>query len=333
MSVESLIGMWKKGQFKPLTLLHGEEDYFIDQAVDYAEHHILTPEESSFNLTVFYGKDAEWASVINACRRYPMFAEKQVVLLKEAQTMKDLDKLEPYFEAPLASTIFIIAHKGKTLDKRSKLTKILIKNGQELKADKVSEYKIREWIMDYAKKNGLAISSKALQLFYDHVGNDLSRIVGEIEKLKLNLNPGEEITEDAIEKYIGISKEYNIFELQTAIVNRNLAAAIKIINYFEANPKAAPLQAALPALYSFYSKVHTAFGVSDRSDAAMRAMFYNSGPAVEQARMMMRNYGLQGVEKMILLLNHYNLKGVGVGDTGTEHASLLKEMVVKMMMS
>ncbi len=318
--------------------LEGEEDYYIDMVVDYAEHNILDEAEAGFNLTVFYGKDADWAAVINACKRYPMFAERQVVLLKEAQQMKDIDKLESYVENPLSSTIFVVAHKTKTLDKRGKLYKALKKSAEIFTSEKVKDYKLQEWIGEYVRSQGYKINAKAISLLDEHLGNDLNRIVNEIEKLALNLKgtkgqPGDrqEITEDDIERYIGISKEYNVFELQAAIAKKDLAKAIKIIQYFEGNPKAGPIQMVLPALYASFSKVYTVFGMSDRSETALKPHFYFNSNAVKNAMETINNYGYDGIERILLLLHHYNLKGVGVGDTGTSDASLMKEMVVKMV--
>ncbi len=331
MSAEKIISEWQKKVFKNIYWLEGEEDYYIDMVVDYAEHKILDEAEAGFNLTVFYGKDADWAAVINACKRYPMFAERQVVLLKEAQQMKDIDKLESYAENPLSSTIFVVAHKTKTLDKRGKLYKVLKKSAEIFTSEKVKDYKLQEWIGEYVKSQGYKINAKAISLLDEHLGNDLNRIVNEIEKLALNLKGKKEITEDDIERYIGISKEYNVFELQAAIAKKDLAKAIKIIHYFEGNPKAGPIQMVLPALYASFSKVYTVFGMSDRSEAALKPHFYFNSSAVKNAMETINNYGYDGIERILLLLHHYNLKGVGVGDTGTSDASLMKEMVVKMV--
>jgi len=331
MSAEKIIGDWKKKVFKNIYWLEGEEDYYIDMIVDYAEHKILDEAEAGFNLTVFYGKDADWAAVVNACKRYPMFAERQVVLLKEAQQMKDIDKLESYVENPLSSTIFVVAHKTKTLDKRGKLYKTLKKSAEIFTSEKVKDYKLQEWIGEYVRSQGYKISSKAISLLDEHIGNDLNRIVNEIEKLALNLKGKKDITEDDIEKYIGISKEYNVFELQAAIAKKDLAKAIRIIQYFEGNPKAGPIQMVLPALYASFSKVYTVFGMPDKSEAALKPHFYFNGNAVKNALETINNYGYDGIERILLLLHHYNLKGVGVGDTGTSDASLMKEMVVKMV--
>ena len=331
MSAEKIISDWKKKAYKTLYWLEGEEDYYIDMVMDYAEHNILDEAEAGFNLTVFYGKDAEWTSVVNACRRYPMFAERQVVLLKEAQQMKDIERLESYVESPLNSTIFVVGYKGKTLDKRSKLYKLLRKSAEIFTSEKIKDYKLQEWISEYVRSLGYKINSKAIGLLAEHIGNDLNRIVNEIEKLALNLKGKKDIAEDDIEKYIGISKEYNVFELQAAIAKKDLAKAIKIIQYFDGNPKAAPIQMVLPALYASFSKVYTVFGMSDRSEAALKPFFYFNANAVKNALETIHNYGYDGIERILLLLHHYNLKGVGVGDTGTSDASLMKEMVVKMI--
>ena len=237
MSAEKIISDWKNQQFKNIYWLEGEEDYYIDIIMDYAEHKILNEAEAGFNLTVFYGKDADWAAVVNACTRYPMFAERQVVLLKEAQQMKDIDKLESYAENPLSSTIFVVGYKTKTLDKRGKLHRLLKKSAEIFTSDKIKDYKLQEWIGEYVRSQGYKITTKAISLLDEHIGNDLNRIVNEIEKLALNLKGKKEITEDDIEKYIGISKEYNVFELQAAIAKKDLAKAIKIIQYFKAIQK------------------------------------------------------------------------------------------------
>ena len=330
-SPEKIISDWKKKIFKSLYWLEGEEDYYIDMVMNYAEHHILDEAEAGFNLTVFYGRDAEWAGVVNACRRYPMFAERQVVLLKEAQHMRDLEKLEGYFENPLQSTVFIVGYKGKTMDKRTKLYKLLKQSAEIFNSEKVKDYKLAEWITQFVQSKGYRINSKAVSLLEEHIGNDLNRIVNEIEKLALNLKGSNDITEDDIERFIGISKEYNVFELQASIAKKDLAKAIKIIGYFDGNPKAGPIQMVLPALYASFSKMYTVFGMADKSEAALKPHFYNNPIAVKNALETIQRYGYDGIERILLLLHHYNLKGIGVGDTGTSDASLMKEMVVKMM--
>jgi DNA polymerase-3 subunit delta len=331
MSVDSIINSWKKNKFSPLNLFHGEEDFFIDELISFAEGKILTPEEASFNLTVFYGKDAEWTQVVNACKRYPMNADRQVVILKEAQMMNGIDKLEAYTENPLATTLFIIAHKGKTMDKRTRVYKLIDKSGTIFLSNKVPEYQLPKWIEDYVSAKGIGISSKAISMMASHIGNELSRVVNELDKLSINIKNKTQIDESDIEKYVGISREFNVFELQNAIMNKDMATALKIVQYFEATPKENPIHKILPALYAFVSKLHAAYGLPNKTEQDLRALFYNNSSAAKQASVAMKNYGYAGVERMILLLQHYNLKSLGMGDTGTEDASLMKEMVVKMM--
>lgn len=333
MSAEKILASWKKKQFKPINWFEGEEAYYIDMLVDYAEHNILPESEASFNLTVFYGKDAGWPDILNACRRYPMFAEKQVVILKEAQQLKEIEKLEPYIESPLGSTIFVVAHKEKTLDKRKKLYKTITAKGEYFNSEKVKDWNLNKWITEYLQSTPYSMKPKAIALIEEHIGNDLSRIVNELEKLAINLKGRTEITEDDIEQYIGISKEYNVFELQDAIAKKNMSKALKIIKYFEGNPKAAPIQMVLPALYSSFSRIYAAFGLPDKTENGLKSHFFFNPTAVKNALDTMHTYKYEGIERILLLLHHYNLKGVGIDDNGTPDASLIKEMVVKMMVN
>lgn len=332
MSVEKILSQWKKKNYAPVYWLDGDEEYYIDLLINFAEHELLPESESAFNLTVFYGRDADWPAVVNACKRYPMFAEKQVVLLKEAQHMKDIDKLEAYVSAPLSSTIFIVGYKGKQLDKRTKLHKVLQSHAEVFTSGRIKDGKMHEWIAELVQAKGYTIQLKSIALLEEHIGNDLSRIANEIDKLLLNLKDKKNIDEHDIEKYIGISKEYNVFELQAAIARKDLAKAITILNYFDSNPKAVPIQMALPALYVHFSKVYSVYGMTDKSDTALKPLFYFNNSSLLQAKELMKNYGYDGIERILLMLHQYNLKSVGVGDSGTPGAVLLKEMVVKMML-
>lgn len=331
MSVEKIITDWKRKDFKPLYWLEGEEEYFIDKLVEYAEHHILNESEASFNLSIFYGKDANWADVINSCRRYPMFAERQVVLLKEAQQMRDVEKLESYIENPLSSTVFVVSYKEKKLDARKKFTKIIKEKGVLLTTKKMYDRDLPMWTQELLQTKGLTITQKGLALLVEHIGNDLVRIENEIDKLSVNLGKRINITDDDIEQYIGVSKEYNVFELQAALAAKDLARSIRIIQYFEANPKAGPIQLVLPSLYSFFSKVFMVFGAATNDEKTIATTLGVNPYFMKDYMQAAKLYSYLGVEKALLLLHQYNLKSVGVGSSGTEDASLLKEMVVKMM--
>lgn len=331
MSAEKIILEWKNNIFKPFYWLEGEEEFYIDIVIDYAEHKILSETDAAFNLSVFYGKDANWADVVNACSRYPMFAQRQVVLLKEAQQMKDIDKLDNYIANPLASTVLVVSYKGKTIDKRSKLSKLLKQNGEILSTKKLYDNQLPAWTNEFIQSKGYTINPRALSLLADHIGNDLSRIANEFEKVSMNLSDRKNITEDDIEKYVGISKEYNVFELQQALSNKNLSKAITIIQYFDGNPKAAPIQMLLPALYNYFSKVFSVFQMADKTERALRPMFYNNPYAAKQALETILNYSYSGVEQILLLLHEYNLKSIGVNSIGISDASLMKELAVKII--
>ncbi|CAN5527104.1 DNA polymerase III subunit delta [soil metagenome] len=325
---------WKKGIFKPLYWLEGEEPFYIDTIINYAEKHILTEAESGFNLSVFYGRDADWANVINACRRYPMFADKQLVLIKEAQHMKDIDKLEGYFENPLNSTILIIGYKDKKVDGRSKMSKTIKQKGELFSTRKLYDNELPAWVNGLVQSKGFQINSKAVQLMVDHIGNDLSRISNEIEKVTINLASRKQITEDDIEEYVGISKEYNAFELQHALTHRNLTKCLQIIQYFESNPKALPIQLLLPTLYSFFSKAYLVFGAGTNNENQLAEYLgYKSayGNYVKDIISCARSFRQSGVEQAILLLHEYNLKSIGIHSGNASNAGLLKEMVVKMI--
>lgn len=327
---EKIIGDWKSQRFKPVYWLEGEEPYYIDKVLNYAEHQLLTPEEAGFNLTVFYGRDANWTEVANACKRYPMFADRQVVLLKEAQHMKDILKLESYFEKPQPTTILVVSYKDKKLDARTKLSKTLKKMGEVVSTKKIYDNKLPEWITQMVHQRGYSIGPMAVQMIAQHIGNDLSRIDNEINKLIVNLTDRKQINEQDIETYIGISKDFNVFELQRAVAAKDLSKVINIIQYFEKNPKAAPIMVILPTLYNFFSKTSMVF-YAGNSEAAVAAALGGNPFFAKDYLAAARVYGASHVEKTILLLQQYNLKSIGIDNAGTPEVELLKEMMVKIM--
>lgn len=331
MSVEKILSDFNKKSFQPVYWLEGEEPFFIDAIVNYAEHKILSIAEAEFNLTVFYGKDADWVSVVNACRRYPMFAERQVVILKEAQQMRGIEKLESYINNPLSSTVFIISYKDKKIDGRSVFGKMLKQKTEFFSTKKIYDNQLPEWASQEIHKRKLTISERALTILVDHIGNDLSRIQNEIEKLAVNLGNRKNITEDDIENYIGVSKEFNVFEMQDAIAKKNFSKAIRIIQYFEANPKAVTIHMLLPTLYNFFSKVFMIFGVNSSDEKTIAASLGINAYFIKDYIQAARNYSYAGVENILLLLHEYNLRSVGIRDQGTSDAGLIKEMVVKMI--
>jgi DNA polymerase-3 subunit delta len=331
MTVEAIIKAWKKKDYQPVYWLEGEESYYVDQLVDFAENNIIPEEETAFNQVVFYGRDAGWSNVVNACMRYPMFGEKQLVLLKEAQHMKDIEKLENYIKNPLSSTIFIVAYKEKKVDGRSKFGKYIKDHTVFYSGAKIRDYELPVWIQGFLEEKGLQPTQKAVMLLADHIGNDLSRLANEVEKLCINLGKRTNLTEEDVETYVGISKDYNVFELQNAVGRKQLDKAMRIVQYFEQNPKAAPIQLVLPSLYGFFSKVYMLFSMNgdDKSIAAATGIHFFVLKEYKQAANI---YGYKGVESALMLLHQYNLKSIGINSTSTSDASLLKELLCKMMM-
>jgi DNA polymerase-3 subunit delta len=330
MTIDAIIKAWKKKDYQPVYWLEGEEPYYIDQLIDFAENNIIPEDQAAFNKMVFYGRDAGWSNVVNACMRYPMFGEKQLVLLKEAQHMKDIDKLESYIHKPMPSTIFIVAYKEKKVDGRSKLGKYIKDHTVYYSGTKIKDYELSGWVQGYLEKKGLQPTPKAILLLADHIGNDLSRLTNEIDKLCINLGTRTDLNEDDVETYVGISKEYNVFELQNAIGKKQLDKAMRIVQYFEHNPKAAPIQQILPALYAFFSKVYMLFGMNadDKTIAAATGIHFF---VLKEYKYTASIYGYRGVESALLLLHQYNLKSVGINSTSTSDASLLKEVLFKIM--
>lgn len=331
MNLEKILSDLKNKRYKPVYWLEGDEEYFIDQLINYAEHHILTQEEAAFNLTILYGREVSWTDVLNVCRKYPMFSNLQVVIIKEAQNFKDIDKLEGYIEKPLTSTLLFIAYKNKKVDGRTRMAKLLKDKAVLISTKKIYDNALPEWTNDLIKTKGYAISNKALFLLIDHIGNDLSRLNNEIDKLALNLSGRKNITEDDIETFVGISKEFNIFELQHAIAGKDLYKAVRIIQYFDANPKAAPLQLIFPSLYNFFSKVQMIYSVPSRDEKSVATAIGVNAYFVKDYLQTAMKFSAVEVEKILLLLHHYNLKGIGINDAGTTDSMLLKEMVVKMI--
>ena len=259
-----------------------------------------------------------------------MFAERQVVLLKEAQYMKDIAKLESYAEKPQPSTVLIISYKDKKLDARTKFSKAIKKNGEIASFKKLFDNQLPDWISKRIKELGYQASPKAVMLLAEHIGNDLSRIDNELNKLAVNMKDSNTITEDDIETYIGISKDYNVFEFQRAVASKDLPRTISMIQYFGKNPKAAPVQLILPTLYNFFAKASMVFYAGNGDSAVASALGvspYFAKDYIAAARL----YGHSGIDKTLLLLHVYNLKSIGINNGGASESDLLKELMVKVM--
>ena len=329
----------KNRKYKPLYLLHGEEPYFIDQVSNYIEHSLLPEAEKGFNQTVVYGKDTEIMAVLNAAKRYPMMADYQVVLVKEAQDMKwgkdddgkkSIDPLLSYLENPLSSTILVFCYKYGKFDKRKKTYKAIEKNGLIFESAPLYDNKIPAWIEGYISDKGYKINQQASAMLSEYLGNDLSKIANELEKLMLNVAVGQEITLKHIHDNIGISKEYNVFELQTALSKKDAFKVNQIINYFEANPKANPIVLVLGNLNNYFSKVLAYHYVKDKSQQNLARELGVNPYFVKDYEQAGRSYSYQKTMQIISYLREYDLKSKGV-ESNAPHGELMKELMFKIL--
>jgi DNA polymerase-3 subunit delta len=333
MTAQDIIKDIKARKLKPIYLLHGEEGYYIDLISDFLEEHVLSEAEKGFNQTILYGKDTEMMTVLNASKRYPMMSDYQLVMVKEAQDLK-FDKAEDQFQAycenPLRSTVLVLCHKYKKFDKRKKVYKLIEKAGLIFESGTIYDNKVPAWIEDFVKAKGHHINPKASALLAEYLGNDLSKVANELEKLMLNVPQAQEINTKEVQDNIGISKEYNVFELQNALTRRDVYKANQIVNYFEANPKANPIVLVMGNLAGYFTKILKYHYVTDKSQAA-RELGVNPY-FLKDYELAARNYNLGKTFEVISLLREYDLKSKGVDATGhTEHGELMKELVFKIM--
>ena len=337
MTAEDILKDLKNRKFKPLYLLHGEEPYYIDLVGNYVEHQLLSDADKGFNQTVLYGKDTEIMTMLGAAKRYPMMADYQVVLVKEAQDMKwgkdddDKKSINPllnYLENPLPSTILVFCYKYGKFDKRKKTYKAIEKNGLIFESTSLYDNKIPGWIESFTTDKGYRISQQATYMLSEYLGNDLSKIANELEKLMLNVSAGQEITLELVQNNIGISKEYNVFELQTALGKKDVFKVNQIVNYFEANPKANPIVLVLGNLNNFFSKVLAFHYIKDRSNIARELGV--SPYFVKDYEQAARSYDYGKTMRIISYLREYDLKSKGV-DSNAEDGALLKELMFKIL--
>ncbi len=330
-SFEKIIKAIQARQFSPVYFLQGEESFFIDEILNTLENTVLTQAEKGFNQTVFYGKETNMMTIVTAARRFPMMSDYQVIMVKEAQNISDMDKLQAYLENPVASTILAFSYKGKKLDKRTKVGKMLEKFTLFTSA-KLYDNKIPSWTENYLRNKGYTINQKALALVSESLGNDLSKIANELNKMLLNLEGGSttNITGKEIEENIGISKDYNIFELQDAIGRRNFVKAITIADYFAQSKNAnGNLVVVLPQLYSFFSKLYKIHYLRDRGKENVSRQLGINPFFFNDYINYFKNFSSIKVEHIFTVLSEFDLKSKGVNDTGTPNGQLMKEMLVK----
>ncbi len=317
--------------YHPVYFLMGEESYYIDEISNYIEKNVLDETEKEFNQSILYGKDVKIPDIVSYAKRYPMMSNYHVVIVKEAQNIKKIEDLQSYLENLLSSTILVICYKYKKLDKRKAIAKLIAKKGVLFETPRIYDNQVAGWITDYLKKRKHSISPKASALIAENLGTNLGKIVNELEKLLINLPANSEITPEHIEKNIGISKDFNVFELQSALTKKNIYKANQIINYFSSNLKENPIQKILVNLYSYFSKVLVYHFLSDKSNQSAASALSVNPFFLNDYKAAARNYSKEKLFTIMSDLRKYDLKSKGVDNTSTNGGELMKELVFKIL--
>lgn len=320
----------KSGNIKPIYFLMGEEPYYIDKLSDYIEKNVLSEEEKGFNQTVLYGRDVTIDDIVSAAKRYPMMAERQVIIVKEAQDLsRTIENIEKYAENPMPTTVLVFCYKYKTLDKRKKAVKLLAKNGLVYESKKMYENQVGQWITRILKPKGYEIEPKANAMLVEFLGNDLSKINNELEKLQIILPKGSTISAKNIEENIGFSKDFNVFELQNALGSKNQLKAYQIAQYFADNPKDNPMVVTTSLVFSFFIKLLKYHGLKDKNPKTVAPILGVSPFFMKDYDTALRNYPMKKVSQIIGTLRDIDVKSKGVGANAMPTHDLLKEMLVK----
>ncbi len=339
-TAEQVLQDLKQQRYAPLYFLQGDEPYYIDLIAEYIEKNALSESEQGFNQLIMYGKDAEVNTILTHARRYPMMSERQVVIVKEAQEIQDFQTqgaqqlLEAYVKNPMPSTILVFCYKYKSLDSRKALGKAVSKFAVWVDSKKLYDNQIPDWILTYVKKRGFAIEETAVQMLADYIGNNLQRIANEIEKILINYkkdDPQVLINSDTVQKYVGISKEYNVFELQKALAVKDVIKANQIAHYFEANLKANPIIPVIALLYTFFSKLLLVHHSTDKTERGLATLLKINPFFVKEYRAAAVHYSLSKVMQNIHHLRMADMHAKGIDNTGGADGQILKELVFKLM--
>lgn len=337
-NVKKILTDLKAGKYAPVYFLQGEETFYIDYISDYIEANALTEAEKGFNQVVVYGKDVTMATVLTHARRFPMMAQRQVVIVKEAQDIQDLGKeiggklLLDYVTKPVPSTVLVFAHKNKSLDKRKELGKKIDQLTLTLTTKKLYDNQLLEFVNEYARDKKINIDDRAVMALCEFVGNDLHRLANEFDKLAIALGPsGGSISAEQVINQVGVSKEYNIFELQRAIIHKDTLLASKIVNYFESNTRKNPIIPVVAFLYSFFSKLLSATQAQDKSDKGLVSALKISPYAARDYSTALRQYPAEKIIQNISNIKEADLKLKGVDSASTSDGQIFRELVFKIM--
>jgi DNA polymerase III subunit delta len=340
-AVNALLKDIKSQKLAPVYLVHGDEPFALDQLAEVLEATVVPEAERGFNQFVLFGKDTDVGAVLNYARRYPFMAERQLVVVRDAQSLTGLNEksaqglLDAYASNPLSSTVlalFYVREDGKpALDERKAWVKAFGKKGVLLGVKKLYENKLPDWVGDYCREHGAKISPKACQLLADHIGNDLRRLAGEIDKMLLNLKPGEEISAATIERFVGISREYNVFELQKALVRRDVVTANRIVDYFGRNPKDNPLVVILGQLFSYFSKVILVHAAPDPSEKALAGVLGVNPFFVKDYSQAARTFPILKTADIIHAIRLADARAKGIDTPTMSEADILRELVFSVL--
>lgn len=328
---EPLLTSIRNKQFAPIYFFCGEEDYFIDQLTEAIEANVLNETEKSFNQTILYGKDATAQIVIETCRRLPMMSERQLVIVKEAQSFKDIDGILSYVKNPVKSTVLAIAYKHGLPDKRKSFGKEIQKLAVYFESNPLRDYQMPAWIKSYIKSKGYKMEDDTVALLAEFTGTEISTVANEIDKLIINKPKGATITKEDIEKGVGVSKEYNSFELSNALAHKDVTKVHKIVNYFVANPKNGPMPLVLGTLQGFFSKVFVTAHNKLKSDHELAGVLKVNPYFVKDYKAAVAKYPNQKLEYIFHVLEEYDLRSKGMNNNNTEEGELLKELVIKIL--
>jgi len=329
--LEEVMAKLQKKEYNPLYLLHGEEPYYIDLISDYIEEHVLTDSEKEFNQSVLYGRDLDVPTIVSYAKRFPMMAEYQVLIIKEAQSLDKIEDLEEYTKNPVQSTILVLCYKHKKLDQRRAFVKHVRDKGIVFQSDKLYDNKVPAWITSYLDKKGYTVTPKACMLLTEYIGSDLGKIANELDKIFINVEEGAEINDVVIEENIGISKDFNIFELQNALGRKDIIKANQICNYFAANTREHPIVRTLAMLYVFFLKLLLYHAEANKSQQNIASVLGVHPYFLKDYLVAARNFPYQKIEKIMSDLNEYDLRAKGYGEVSTTQGELLRELVYKIL--
>jgi DNA polymerase-3 subunit delta len=321
----------KRGDIKPVYFLAGEEAFFIDTIVSFLENMVIPEEQRGFDQTVLYGKETDVATIIEFAKRFPMIAEKQLIVVKEAQHLRNIDQLESYLNQPQPTTVLVIAYKYKKVDKRKSFAKTLQKKAVFYESKKLYDSQVPSWIETWLVARNYRTNFKTAALLTEFLGNDLGRIANELQKLMIVLPPGSMIDEEAVETNIGISKDFNNFELQKALIEKNALKSYQIAQYFGANPRNNPLVVTVGTLYAFFSKLLIYHSLRDKNRKAVASSLGVNPYFVKDYEMAAHHYPLRKSVQIIRDLRKCDLRSKGVGNTTTTDAELLKELIYSIL--